>query len=191
MAQNDLSPGFVILFYQVGTRQHRMVLPVKPIAPVPGTIGNELEQKDGDPQSFVTAITAFFLLIKGFYNTGADFIRAELWSKPTPESNPIFVEVHEITDNGTSATATQVDGQAVLTHRTAAGGIHRLYLMESTFPANTREAAPFASGGLNSLSNYLTGDDSVIFGRDNAPLIAPVAFTTKVNDALRKKRLQL
>lgn len=191
MPVNDISPGFVVITYAIGTRIHKMTLPVFPAVPDPLATNNELYENDGDVIVFGTAVTAFVNLIKGFYNTATDFTSAELWSKPTPADNPLFIEAVTLALNGTSGTVPVVDGQAVLTHRTTGGGLHRLYLMESTFPANTRELNPFASGALNSLSAFMRGVNGWVKGRDGGQLTAPIAFTTKTNDALRKRRLNL
>lgn len=191
MAINDISPGFVIITYSLALRIHKMTLPVRPVTPDPLITGNLLENNSGTPVSLGGSVDALIAIIKGFFNTGAEFVSAELWSKPTPADNPLFIESYAIGVVGTSPTATQTDGQAVLTHRTTGGGLHRLYLMESSFVANTRETAPFVSGALNTLSQYMRGNAGWITGRDNARLSAPIAFTTKVNDALRKRRLNL
>lgn len=191
MAQNSISPGFVKIYYTVETRPHVMTIPVIPIDPDPLVVGNELQQKNGFAAVFGTAMTDLVTAIKAFYSTSSEFQYAELWSKPLPTDDPIFVEVFPLAILGIAGSAAVKSSQTVLTHRTIYGGIHRLYLMETVQQPNLRDVAPFAPGGAQNLSLAISNAFSVVVGRDGGVLTAPKAYTTKTNDVLRKKQLSL
>jgi len=168
-----------------------MILPVIPVSPSPLSVDNELRTNDGGTVTLTAGVTAFLNVIKSFHNTATDYTLAELWSQPTPADDPLFIEVIEPAISGTSASAPTLMGQVIITHRTAVGGIHRLYLMNPINAPNTRATAPFPVGNAKALSDYMKGNTGWIYGRDGGRIVAPIAQTTKINDALRKKQMNL
>lgn len=191
MGVNSLAPGFVKIKYGTAGNQSTMTLPVKPVSPQPGTFANQVDTADGTPATLSVIIDDFVALIVPFFGTDVSFGSAELWSKPLPESDPVFVEAINLDTNGTNAGTTDRTLQAVMTHRSSNGGLHRLYLIGIVGEPDVRDLAPFDSNAGQALSDYLISGSSFIFARDNGRLFAPIAFTTKTNDTLRKKRLDL
>lgn len=124
-----------------------------------------------------------------FYRASDSLVEAEIWSKPTPESDPLFIKVLDIADVGSSASTIVPYSQGVLTLRTEAGGITKVYLMETVFAVNTHDPRPFADTRVSALSAALTASASVWYGRDNSYPIIGLNWNTKTNDALRKKYL--
>lgn len=186
MAPNSISPAFLRLEYFRGTVRHQMIIPV---VLTPGfTPGDEpsLELKGGGSGTFSTMITNFVNVIKATFHTTVVFSQCEAWSKPTPTSDPIYIYTHPLNIAGTSGTAALVAGQYVLSHRSAAGGIHRLYLMEASVVANVVVNPPL-TGNADAISDFMVASTSFFVARDGGYLVAPTRAISKVNDALRKR----
>lgn len=191
MVQNTLYPGFVKITYVTSGIQHSMVIPIDPVGG--WDVGSEpsFEQKGGTTITMSAAIAAYIPLLQPFFSSLTEFIQAECWIYPSVSDDPIWIYSHPIGLAGTSGAATTLMSQGVISYRTRAGGIYKTYLMElaSTITLNVRNSYPFGAGSVTNLVNYTIGANSWIMGRDGAFLAVPIFFTTKTNDALRKRRL--
>lgn len=193
MTINSLAPGFIKLYYVQNLLTHVQTIPVS-VAGDP-TVGEEPEftPNVGAPILMSAFIDEYIAILQPLFGADTSFSSAEYWNQPEPEDDPTWYFTYPIGEVGTSGTASVDLLQAVMTFRTALGGIYRNYLMEisGSVPVNLHTSFPFSAGPFADLAEYLTGDTSCVLGRDNAALIVPIAFTTKYNDALRKKRLLL
>ena len=191
MPVNDLSPGFVKVYYGTSGRTSVQTLPVDPINPSPGTTGNELANYSGGTTTLAAFATQYGPLMADFTGPAYTIIFAELWSKPLPTSNPIFIESVPIGLPGTGNPPDSGATQVVMTHRTTNGGLHRWYFIGASGDPDQRASIASAPARALAMSNYLIGNDSVVFGRDNGKLFAPLFYTSKINDAVRKDILGL
>lgn len=189
MTVYDLSPGFVRIFYNAGSIPHTMTLPVKPVTVTPGDNASTIEQYDGTAVDLATAIGNWIPFMKGLSVTTTEFTRAELWSKPLPTSDPIYITGEAIGEFGTSAATVSALTQVTLTHRTSLGNIQKLVLFGSVYQVNVRDPFPFASAATTNLSNFMRGVNAWIYGRDGGKLIVPIAATSKTNDPTRAREL--
>lgn len=189
MASNSRSPAFVLLKYTANTRPHVMSFCISP-----ETIGvgeaTVVYNKFGATLALADSLNEDLVpLLAAFYRGADSFDEAEVWSQPTPEDDPLYCETIPIAIVGTNSNPTVAMSQAVLSMRTGAGGIAKLYLMESTIAANIHDPRPFSNAAVSDLSNYLTGAASIWYARDNSFPILGLTWNTKTNDALRKKYL--
>lgn len=194
MTHHTYAPGgFVKIFTLQNGVTHVMTLPVNVLSGY--VVGEEpsLHPKVGSPVLFSTCVDDFVTLLKPLFGTDTSFSTAEYWAKPDDEDDPFWVYTHSVGEVGTGAAASADMLQAVMSFRTYLGGIFRLYLMEISgdVPVNFRTSWPFGAGAYLNLANYLIGDDGWVIGMDNGSLVVPMNFTTKFNDALRKKRMLL
>lgn len=187
MANNSDAPGFVLLQYQRGTFIHKAKLHVNPDGVYTPGDTPTLVQRDTSTIVWTTAVDDFINVIKGIFNTAVDFTLAEYWQKPNPADDPVFIQSHAPGLSGTVATATSVASQAIWTFRTFAGGIKRLYLMESVNTPNQFISAPFAAGTVKTISDYMVAATGWIVGKDNSYPYVPLRYLTKTNDALLDK----
>lgn len=189
MAQNSLSPGYVKLFYKRDTVEHTMVIPTKfYTAPTPGSEPSLLTHAAGQYpfEDAVNDLCDFLLPISG---TNMTFDSAEVWYQPTPADDPLWIFTVAIDKTGTFAGTAVNAGQLVMTFRSNAGGLYRLYLMESAIPVNqVGVPAEFTTAQTN-LSNYVKDGPSWIYARDNGYPIVCLGFKTKTNDVLRRRLL--
>jgi hypothetical protein len=151
----------------------------------------DLVTKNGSTITLAAAVTELLAVVRPFFHTSIDFIAAEAWFTPTLSSDPIWVYTHAIGLAGLSATAVTFMSQTVLSFRTLLGGIAKIYFMEASVSINTRASFPFGAGPTTNLANYATGGTSIWRGRDDSVLVVPMWQTTKTNDAIRKKRLNM
>lgn len=194
--ENSIAPGFVRINYSVGftgvaPRRHTMTLPVRYAAtePTPGQEPSIL-LADNTSQLASAFMSSMVTQIGKMFGTGAEFQSFEYWSKPTPESDPVFLHLDPVTVQPTLTGTNIPFGQAVMTFRTLEGGIFKMYFMEGKTPNTTRDLAPYATGTpARDISNYVTGLSSPVVGRDTSPPIAAISYTGKTNDHLRKKYL--
>lgn len=188
MAQNSLYPGFVKLKYSSNTHTHFQVLPVLYDAnPDPGDEPVFLT-RNNTPVGMDTAVAAYIALIDNLFPAESSFIIAENWFYPTPESDPVFTYVMELGDTGASGTGVFANGQLVVSFRTFAGGILKLYFMETVTGLATKDDFPFANSAVDALADYLcSAATGWIVGRDGSHPISGLRALSKTNDALRKK----
>lgn len=190
MTIHDIAPSFMrIRYVRATTVTHHMVLPVLFADPPVVGVAPELLQKNAVPETFANSISNLMSVMRPFFSSLVDFIFAEAWSKPDVGSDPTLIWTEQIGLTGTHASAAVVTSQYVLTNRTLAGNISRIFLMEPSLPANIVSTWPFGAGIELNLANYLKGTTSVVTGRDNAYIYQPIRSVTKLNDALRKKLL--
>lgn len=193
MTVNSLYPYFARLKYSANAHTHWMTIPLG--AETGGIPAGESADnytffaKNGTELDFAACMDDFVALLAPFFKTTDSFILAELWGMATPESDPIFYTAYELGVAGTSANPNVANSQAVMTFRTAAGGILKLYLMEGVNGANGKDDYPFAAAANQNLGAYMIGGTNIIRGRDGAFPISPLRYVSKTNDALRKKYL--
>lgn len=192
MTHHTFAPGgFVKIFSTQNGVTHVQSVGVDVVSGY--TVGEEpsFTPNVGSDVLMSVAVDAYITLLKPIFGPDTSFNQAEYWSKPTDESDPVWVFTHPIGEVGTGSTASADMLQAVMSFRTALGGLFRLYFMEISgdVPVNFRTSWPFGAGPYLNLANYLVGDDGWIIGKDNGALVVPIYFTSKYNDALRKKRM--
>jgi len=191
MPVHSLSPGFIELQYSFSGLTHKMRIPVTPDAGWATGVQPNLVRKNGTTVAMNAAVDELIVLLRPFFNTTTDFIKAEAWFYPTGAADPIWVWSYAIGLAGSSGTANVLSSQLVITYRSLVGGLAKVYLMEGVSAVNVRNSYPFGAGSLTNLSTYLTGTTSWWYARDNGALIVPIWATTKTNDKLRKIRLTM
>lgn len=190
---NSLAPGFLVLNYTFNGLTHRQTLPVVPINPEVGSVPN-LQAKTGSAVSAQTFITDWVNLLRPVFSTTVTFNGWEVYSKPTPESDPLLLWGDDfITNNvGTNAGTTRAAAQWCATFRTIGGGLLKIYLMETVYDPNTRVSVRAGLAAPEGpIYTYVLGNSCCIVGRDGTFPAFGRFRTTKTNDALRKKRFNV
>jgi len=127
------------------------------------------------------------------FGAAVTIVDAEFWYQPTPEDDPYWVYTYPVGEVGSSASASVPERQSVISYRTGEGGIAFHYLMEirGDVPGSQRQNFPTGNTPVNDLNSFLVGTNSFQVGRDGGFFITPVWWTTKNNDAIRKRVLNL
>lgn len=189
MARNSLAPGFLKIFYTAQGHAHIMVLPVNPVAPA-GNATNLLDS-GGASQLWTAAVADIVLFLKGLLATTDTIDTAEIWTQASPTSVPIFQASMTVGVAGTVSSTGTPYVQLRMSFRTSAGGRAVFQVMEPVFVPDTVSSAPLYGGNthLQAVLSYISGNSSVIWGRDNHYIASGIKAVTKVNDTLRKKYL--
>jgi hypothetical protein len=187
---NCLAPGFIRLFYTSNSHPHVQVIPVSPS----GSGGSiQLTQKNGSLVDWDTAMISYVALARAIFHTADTFDSAEIFTQADCDSAPVFQD--NMTFSGINGTQTPADvpwSQDVMTFRTVGGGRAKLQFMETVYAVDLHVPIPGGSGSeTDAIAAFATGSTSFITGRDNTYLAAPLNQTTKTNDQLRKKFLDL
>ena len=188
MSSYSLYPGFVKIRYTGNGHVHYQTLPVRPYQAVGGD-WLLVQKSDVIGEEWTSWVDTYAALYKTFLNTADEVQVAHLWSFPDEDSDPVFIAEYALALAGTNAGAAVPYGQLVFTMRTQAGGLQRLFIMEGYYPANQKGYPPFPAGIPKNYTDFCVGNDSAIVGRDGEFLSSIVSYTSKYNDALRKKFL--
>lgn len=190
MTVNDLSPGFVRVFYASARGAHTQTLPIRFNTPPVIGADPELLLTGGGTSPASTAVNAYITVAKAVMPPTTAYTGWEIYSKEVGE-DPVFLFGGDLTVLGTSATAINNDSQGVASFRTSVGGKLLFYFMDiGVAQVNTRTALRTTSSGfIGALATYVLGANCIVYGRDGGRGIAGLWWTTKTNDALRKREL--
>lgn len=114
---------------------------------------------------------------------------AELWSKPEPDDDPIWLSVTSLADAGTATGAAVPYSMETFTFRTQAGSIMRVVVLEGTRAVNLKIPAGTGNANEEALHDYVMDPAAPWIGRDDSWPAVGIRYTTKTNDKLRKKFL--
>lgn len=185
---NSLSEGFIRGTYTGASGIHHFILPINfDGTPTPGT--EPLLTKKGAGTILAEAGLQAFLDVYGtLFNDDTQFGLAEAYTVDPDTEERGFVWGWDMDFLGLSSQPNVPLGMATMTFKTIVGGLLKVVAMEGAATVNTKEFSPFPSGSnLTDLSDYVTGTDSIVIGRDNAYAFASISFTVKTSDALRKR----
>lgn len=189
MASTDgLVPSFVKLYYESVNAPHVMTIPVSLVAGgMPGGTF-ELFAKDNSQVNWITAITAYVNLLKAMQAPTSTFQYAELYSQPTADDSPQFLDTAVLGIAGTGVAAVVPASQIVWSIRSDLGGKGFVYLMDGNLAVNQKLKAPtYNNASVLAVVNYLIGSSGVVLCRDNGYPVVVTKVLTKTNDALRRR----
>lgn len=190
MAVNSLAPAFVRIFYTSASTPHVQTLQIQPDGPLLVGIEPTFATKGGTGLNAGIAVNAYLNIIKAQFKTTDVFTGYEVYSQPTPTSDPLFIWADDLIIAGTLTGASIQNSQAVFTYGTVAGGLLKLYFMEGVFAIDQRVANRSSAPGIvGTITTYILGATNWIKGRDDAFPARGIFYTTKINDTLRKKQL--
>jgi len=183
----SLAPGFCRVTYNGTLFPHHMTIPVN-YDGVPAA-GEEptLLTKDAASIGGVTGVGDMMSNIYPFFPSAVKFGLAEFHTIDETTGEDNFIFGFDLAGTGSGSVARVALQQKVTIYKTTNGGLYRLYMMESAQPINTKFYPPFGAGDDTDLASYITGNDSIVYGRGNAYPFSVIATLTKTNDALRKQ----
>ena len=184
----SLAPGYVRVTYDGVLFPHHMVIPVNyDGTPTPG-VEPDLLLKDASSLGAIAAIGALFAVIQPFFNTSTHFGLAEAHTVDATTGEDAFIFAWNVGLLGTDIGANRATDQLVFVFKTNVGSLYKLYLMEGIQAPNIKVIPPYAAGVYKTLSDFVIGDSSPIYGRQNAYPFVPVSYLSKTNDKLRKQQ---
>lgn len=190
MAVNDLAPGFIKVFYTSGSLSHEHIFPIKfDGTPSPGIEPN-LQSVSGGVIAAGSGVSGLITVLKAQMPSTATYTGWEVYSKSVG-ADPTFIFGDDLSIVGTSATAVLLNSMTTASFRTSAGGVMKIVQVDVGITAvNTRTALRVGTAGYpGALATYILGSSAIVYGRDGGRAVSGIYFTTKTNDAIRKKRL--
>jgi hypothetical protein len=185
---NSLAEGFARGTYNGSRAPHHLLLPLNYDGVQTPGVAPTVITKGGDSISAVVGFEAFLDVFRPHFNTARLFGLVEFYAVDPDTEERTFLYGYNSGTTGTSSDPDIALAMATLTLKTTAGGVLRITAMESISAVNLKIFPPFTdSGYIDDLADYLTGDDGIAVGRDNTYPFAPISFTTKTSDALRKQ----
>jgi hypothetical protein len=165
-----------------------MVIPVNfSGVPTPGT-EPDLVLKDASTLGAVAALGVLMDVITPFFNTSVHFGLCEIHAVDAITGLDTFLYAFNMGKVGGDVGASVHAAQQVLSFKTTVGSAYKLYMMENVSPVNVRVLPPYAAGPIKTASDFIVGNSSPVYGRQNAYPFVPVSAITKTNDKLRKQQ---
>jgi len=158
--------------------------------PSPGTPFDAIQtlNKAGSPGNFLFAdLTDLLTVVRGFYVSAVDFVRAELWRYPPQSFDALFVSAQSLGIGGTGTGTTQIAGQLIFTFRTSLGGIMKVDMRGTTVAPREKLSFPTAFAAFNNLANYFLLPNTPFIGRDNGVPIATLYALAGQNERAWKR----
>jgi len=150
----------------------------------------DVNVQSGAPVVLQTWVTSYFAYVDDIFHTSATFPTVELWRYTVGTYESQFWASYPLSGVGASASAANVDGQNILTFRSAGGGSARLTFMEGIAVPGISQTFPTASAPMNALASYVTSAASAVMARDNTYLISSIRYLPGSNERLTKNRLR-
>jgi hypothetical protein len=197
MARNFPGPFELEYLLQVQGLTHRIRYSVIALGnPQPGDLasGIQLLTRGGSPILLNAAISQFWAQrVRAFYRATDQIVSVTLWRYLPNSFQKIFI-TQGIVDSPNGAInlpnpPTALANQQTFTFRSAAGGIAKLVLLETTIGGNSTIPFPVPNApAINNLANWAVSADSHIVARDNGFLIVPLRLSQGENEAIWRKR---
>lgn len=187
MTSTALAPGYARITYTGVAFPHHMTIPIKYDGiPVAGAEPSLL-QKNALAVQGVAAITSFLAPIRPYFPTSVSFGLVEFHTVNALTGADAFIYAANLGLTGSGVGLRTATEQTLFTFKTAVGGLYRLYLMETIEAPNSKTLPPYV--GLEAtLTNFVTGPFSPVYGRGNSYPFVPISKITKLNDKLRKQQ---
>lgn len=185
---NSLSEGFARITYTGLSGIHHQMLPVNfsgtPVAGVEPTFTTKI----AGTVAAETAISDWLDVFRAAFNTATLFGLVEIYAvNPTTEERT-FIYGFDASRAGSSGDPSVQYSMGTMTFKTIGGGLLKIVAMEPVLGVNTKLYPPFFLGGiLDDIQAFVVDGDSFIIGRDDDYSFAPISWTTKTSDALRKR----
>jgi hypothetical protein len=184
----SLAPGYARLTYDGSLFPHHMTIPVKYDGTPSTGVEPDLLLKDASSLGGEAAISDFVTELLPAFHSGTNFGLCEFHTVDSTTGEDQFIYAFNLGLVGSSSGANIPTAEFIMTFKLSTGGLYRLYLMEGVTPANLRDLPPYPSGYEKTISDFVVGSTSPVYGRTNAYPFAPVSAISKYNDKLRKQQ---
>lgn len=195
MAINYPGPYQLRVFYTAAGLNHVLRLNFDTVDPI--SIGDaynviEVIRPNATPQTLDSALALLLADMEPLYNLNdATIDRSEVWEYEPESFEATYLTGNDISDSGSSASATVPAAETVYTFRTAEGGVMRVHLMESTEPPSFSQAYADMSALQKSFVDNFLGSQAWCLARDTSYPVAFLKMHPGQSEALFKRRYRL
>lgn len=184
----SLAPGFVRITYTGAGGLHHKILPVNLIDGWVAGTEPQFQQKDGTPVDATSGITDYVNAWRTLMAASQNIGLAEVYAVDADTGEGTFVWGFSLSTVGVQALSSIAKVGLQITFKLVGGGTYRDLTMEGPYAQDLNLRPPFIVDDPDDvLATYVTGDSSIVYGRDNTYPFAPLRFITKEYDALRKR----
>jgi len=158
--------------------------------PEPGSPFTTIQvlNKLGSPGATLdTVLTDLLTVVRPFYVSQVDFVRAEVWRYPPQSFDAAFISAFPIGQGGTGTGTTTIAGQLIFTFRTSNGGVLKVDMRGTTVSPREKLSFPTAFAAFNNLANYILFPSTPFIGRDNGVPIATLFALAGQNERAWKR----
>jgi len=183
-----LAPGFVRLRYSGVTQPHNMAIPVKfASTPTPG-VEPTLLSADDTEILFSTAIAQVVgVALSGSFAPATAFAFADIYAVDAVTGIRTFIYSKFLGAVGASTDPNVALVEGIFVFKTTVGKPLKVYIMEGVYNPDERSIGTVPADGRQDLVDYIVSGDNIFYGRTDAWPLVFVSFTSKVNDALRRR----
>ena len=183
-----LAPGFIRLRYGGVTQPHNMNIPIKfASTPAPG-VDPMLLSADDTEIAFSTAIAQVVgVALAPSFATTTDFAFADIYDVDATTGVRTFIYSFFLGAAGESTDPNVALVEGIFVFKTSVGKPLKVYVMEGVYNPDERSIGEVPADGRQDLVDYITSGDNIFYGRTDAWPLVFMSFTSKVNDALRRR----
>jgi hypothetical protein len=152
-----------------------------------------LNNVGGTTQTAAISLNGFWNFIKPLFHTGVSCEDVTLWKYVTGTTIKNFIAADvPTTPAGTSATAYSPAQQFTMTFRTAAGGIAKNVLLETSTGGNAvaNLTANAAGNNQQKVAAYWLSTAGWMIGRDDTFPVSPLRYANTQNESIYRKRFR-
>lgn len=193
MAVNFPGPYAVEINYSVDGLDHKMLISTQVDGtPAVGAVFSTINllTKGGGMVQFDVGVQAFIDEIKVKFNNGVTFGVVDLFEYTPLTFDRKWISSFNSGASGTSGTATGEAQYEKFSFRTGNGGIAFITLIEVAGVSNARDLYPTGSPTSDSIMDYVVGNDSWIYARDNSYCVARLASNKGQNERVFRERFR-
>lgn len=185
---SKLAPGFIRLRYTGVTQPHNQIIPINFAGTPTQGVEPNLMQSGGGDIPFVLGVKNWveFGLAPSF-STSTIFGFADIYAVNSVTGVRTFIYTTNIDDLGESVSPNIALVEGIFVFKTTAGKPLKVYTMEGVYNQDERSVGSVPADGREDLVEYILSTENIFYGRDDAWPLAFQTFTSKVNDALRRR----
>jgi len=183
-------PYQVEINYSTAARSHKMRLDCQlSTSPPAGADLSTLNviTSGGANVGLTSAVGSLITLMLPFVSDTMTFNDFTLWKFVTGTQQRTFIGTAQIAIVGTNVNGSVPAHYSMFTMRTQNGGIAKVVLLEDVSNGNTKLPYSLLGTAAQDLFDYMTGDDTWIYARDNSYPVAPLFRSEGQNEALWRK----
>jgi hypothetical protein len=165
-----------------------MIIPINFAAPPVQGVDPTLLSTNGDEALFTDSILNFVTvgLAPSFAPT-TQFGFADIYAVNSVTGIRTFIYTVTLAEVGTSVSPNIALVEGVFVFKTTAGKPLKVYTMEGVWTQDQRSVGEVPADGREDLVDYILSPGNIFYGRNDAWPLAFQTFTSKVNDALRRR----
>jgi len=184
---------FEVIGYVAPVRTHKIRMNVVAVgSPAPGTLPTAItiQKRGGGTATLAVVANQAWEFLRVFYQNTINCPSYQFWKYQTGTRTKDFIATGALTNPaGTSASATTLAHEIVMSFRSANGGIMKTVLLETINTGNAQTAlVPNAAGNIaQRWAAYVLSADGISFAADDAFPIAALRVSDSENEKVWKK----